>query len=94
MVIELTVPPWAKDDPELWDLEKMEQARPLAIEVLQEASLVQIKEQHTELMGRLKTAFDAFDLDGSGNLSKDEVLVILTRMTGEGQQLSEQAQEA
>ena len=38
--------------------------------------------KNDERIARLKDSFDIFDEDGSGELSVDEVMTILTRMSG------------
>ena len=42
----------------------------------------------------LRAAFDAFDGDGDGMLTEEEVMAALTRKTGKGTELSEEAARA
>ena len=49
--------------------------------------------KNDERVARLKDSFDIFDEDGSGELSTDEVLVILTRMSGGAPLTEEDAKE-
>ena len=43
---------------------------------------------------QLRDAFAAFDADGDGKLTEDEVVAALTRKTGQGTELSEEAARA
>ena len=42
----------------------------------------------------LSDAFSLFDADGDGKLTEDEVVAVLTRKTGQGTELSEEAARA
>ena len=42
----------------------------------------------------LRAAFDAFDAEGDGKLTEEEVVAALTRKTGKGAELSEEAARA
>ena len=42
----------------------------------------------------LERAFSLFDADGDGKLTEDEVVAVLTRKTGQGTELSEEAARA
>ena len=42
----------------------------------------------------LSDAFSLFDADGDGKLTEDEVMAVLTRKTGQGTELSEEAARA
>lgn len=52
------------------------------------------KAKNDARLASLKKSFEAFDEDGSGYLTTDEVLEILTRMTGGGNALSEEDAQA
>lgn len=80
--VEVTKPPWADEDPELWEAQKMETAKPIALTQLRESKLRELKSEDRERIEALKKAFDEFDTDGSGELSTEEVINILTRMGG------------
>jgi Ca2+-binding EF-hand superfamily protein len=89
VTVDIPKPSWAKDDPELWDVDKMEKAMPLALKKLQDETLAELKAEEEKRMAALRSAFDKFDEDGSGELTTDEVVTILTRMGG-GKAMSEE----
>ena len=88
--VEIILPGWAKDDPELWELERVEKATEKAKKMLIERSQNEMKEEQQKRLSKLEAAFAVFDEDGSGQLSSDEVLKVLTRMTGSGSELTEE----
>lgn len=87
--VEMTVLAWAAEDKELWDLEKVEKAEPLALKALQQLNMEEMQAEHDKRMANLTKAFEAFDKDGSGELTTDEVITILMRMTASGSALTE-----
>jgi len=57
-----------------------------AIQAKKEA---EVKAANDKRLASLKASFDVFDTDGSGSLDTEEVVEILTRMTGGGTAMSE-----
>jgi len=82
----------AEWDLEMWKLQKQEQGLKMAEKALEKkrkALEAEEKVKNDVRLKSLKQSFQAFDEDDSGFLTKDEVLEILTRMTGGGEPLSE-----
>lgn len=88
--VEIILPGWAKDDPELWELERIEKATEKGTKMLIERKQNEIKEEGAKRVKALEAAFAVFDEDGSGTLSTNEVLKVLTRMTSSGSELTKQ----
>ena len=93
MEVEIILPGWAKDDPELWELERIEKATEKGKKILMERKQNEIKEEGAKRIKALEAAFAVFDEDGSGTLSTKEVLTVLTRMTGSGAELTKKDAE-
>ena len=91
--VEIIRPAYADEDPEFWEVDKMEKAEAKAKKILMERKQQEIKEEGQKRIKALEAAFAVFDEDGSGSLSKDEVLKVLTRMTSAGSELSEKDAE-
>ena len=87
--VELIKPYWAEEDPEMWELDKMEKAQEKAKKILIDRRQAEEKAEGQKRIQALESAFAIFDEDGSGQLTSDEVLKVLTRMTGKGAELSE-----
>jgi len=82
----------AEWDLEMWKLQKQEQGLKMAEKALEKkrkALEAEEKVKNDKRLASLKASFQSFDEDGSGYLTKDEVLEILTRMTGGAEPLSE-----
>ena len=81
-------PTWAKDDPELWEATKNENALKNKEKAFQ-AHMAARSQEKLEEYRDLENSFKVFDADGSGFLDNAEVLQILTRAGG-GHPMSDQ----
>ena len=77
----------------MWELHVDEWGKKLAKKAF-EAKAAKLKAEeaakNNKRIASLKASFDVFDKDGSGKLGSDEVLEILTRMTGGEEPLTEE----
>lgn len=81
---------------QMWDLYVKEHGEKQAKKVFDERAANERAAEmakNDERIARLKDSFDIFDEDGSGELSTDEVLTILTRMSGGAPLTEEDAKE-
>ena len=53
--------------------------------------VMEVHESRSASFSALLSAFNLFDADGDGKLTEDEVIAVLTRKTGKGTELSEEA---
>ena len=101
--VDVIVPYWAMHlvkggephdewDEEMWKLQSQENGLKLAekkFEELKAANLKQMSEEDEARVESLTASFNVFDADGSGELTTDEVITILQRVTPAGTQMTE-----
>ena len=106
--VDVIVPYWAMHlvkggephdewDEEMWKLQSQENGLKLAekkFEELKAANLKQMSEEDAARVESLTASFNVFDADGSGELTTDEVITILQRVTPAGTQMTEEDAKA
>lgn len=106
--VDVIVPYWAMHlvkggephdewDEEMWKLQSQENGLKLAekkFEELKAANLKQMSEEDEARVESLTASFNVFDADGSGELTTDEVITILQRVTPAGTQMTEEDAKA